>query len=199
MTTVPSGSVIRVWLYQNESLNPVMFLSKKRAESCVNFALSVRTVREDSNEHEDQLKENLYCEHTRFVPRSLNRLRYLGEDSSKPQQDFNYVETFRVDNLKHIGRETTFSLQERTVVRLDGIEHESLQFFIKITQDGKTVAGQMKPAQLPNTDVYLVPSIFAVLDKGDYTIKIEFVAREAEILRQPCQSIKLQIAMNRAD
>ena len=44
----------------------------------------------------------------------------------------------------------------------------------------------------------LQPSIFVVLTKGDYVLKIEFVAREAELLRAPCQSIQVQIAMNRA-
>ena len=48
------------------------------------------------------------------------------------------------------------------------------------------------------TGVHLTPSIFVVLPAGDYRMKIEFVAKEAEILRQPCQAIQLQLAMNRA-
>ena len=44
-----------------------------------------------------------------------------------------------------------------------------------------------------------MPSIFTVLEAGEYTLKIYFVARESEILRQPCQSIQLQIAMHRAE
>ena len=110
-------------------MNPVMFLGKGNGETCVNFALQVRTVDPISSEHEDQLKENLVCDHTRYLPKSLNRLRYLGDfakDPSKPQQDFNYLEHFRVDNLRHEGRESTFTLKERTVVRIDGIEHEQL-------------------------------------------------------------------------
>ena len=103
----------------------------------------MRTYSEMSKEHEESLKDNLYCEHTRYLPRNLNRLRYLGaEDSKYNQQDFNYIEHFRVDNLKHEGRETKFTLKERTVVRIDGIEHDSLHFFIKIYKGKQVVAGQ---------------------------------------------------------
>jgi len=77
-----------------------------------------------SAEHEEALKENMVCEHTRYLPRNLNRLRYLGD--TDVQQDFDYIEHFRVDNLKHEGRETKFTLKEKTVVRVDGIEHEAL-------------------------------------------------------------------------
>jgi hypothetical protein len=83
------------------------------------------------------------------------------------------------------------------VVRFDGVEHDFLQFFIKIYHDKKLVASQ-DVAELTGTGVHLVPSIFVVLGPGDYTMKIEFVAKEAEILRQPCQAIQLQVAMNRA-
>ena len=99
--------MIRIWLYQNIALNPVKLLGKKEAEKCVNYALTVRTVSEMSQEHEESLKENLYCEHTRYLPRNLNRLRYLGDPSDTTytgQQDFNYIEYFRVDNLKYEGR-----------------------------------------------------------------------------------------------
>ena len=95
-----------------------------------------------SSEHEEALKENLYCEHTRYAPRSFNRRRYLGDDSALTQQDFNYIENFRVDNLKAKGRETSFTLKERTVVRIDGTEHEELQFFITILKGKHVVAGQ---------------------------------------------------------
>ena len=37
-----------------------------------------------------------------------------------------------------------------------------------------------------------------MLTKGEYVLKVEFLAREAELLRAPCQSIQVQIAMNRA-
>jgi len=72
--------MIRIWLYQNPSLNPVKLLGKNAAETCVNYSLNVRTVSEISSEHEEALKENLYCEHTRYLPRSMNRLRYLGKE-----------------------------------------------------------------------------------------------------------------------
>ena len=60
------------------------------------------------------------------------------------------------------------------------------------------ISGQ-EPAHLPGTESYLYPSIFTVLEPGEYSMKIEFISHEAEILRLPCQSIQLQIAMNRAD
>ena len=82
----------------------------------------------------------MVCEHTRYLPRNLNRLRYLGD--TDVQQDFDYIEHFRVDNLKHEGRETKFTLKEKTVVRVDGVEHDMLQFFFHIHKDGKVVASQ---------------------------------------------------------
>ena len=151
-----------------------------------------------SSEHEEALKENLYCEHTRYAPRSLNRRRYLGDDSATTQQDFSYIENFRVDNLKAKGRETSFTLKERTVVRIDGTEHDELQFFITILKGKHVVAGQ-DGALIQDTESMLIPSIFTVLEAGDYVLHIGFLAREAEILRQPCQSIQLQMAMRRAD
>lgn len=51
MTSVPHGSLVRVWLYQDECLNPVKLLAKKTAETCVNYALSVMTVEQESQEH----------------------------------------------------------------------------------------------------------------------------------------------------
>jgi len=44
----------------------------------------------------------------------------------------------------------------------------------------------------------MIPSIFVVLDAGEYVLKVTFMARESELLRMPCQSIQLQLAMNRA-
>ena len=117
--------MLRVWLYQNAAMNPVKMLGKKHAETCVNYALTVRTISEMSDEHEEALKENIYCEHTRYLPRNLMRSRYLGTEDS-PQHDFNYIEHFRVDNLIHEGRSTSFTLKEKTVVRIDGVEHDSL-------------------------------------------------------------------------
>ena len=76
-----------------------------------------------SKEHAENLKENLTCEHTRYLPKSLNRLRYLGELTSPQQQDFDYIEHFRVDNLSSEGRETKFTLKEPTLIRIDGVEH----------------------------------------------------------------------------
>ena len=68
---------------------------------------------------------------------------------------------------------------------MDGVEHEHLQFFISISKGGKVVSGQ-EPAKLPGTENYLYPSIFTVLDAGDYVMAISFIAHEAEILRLPC-------------
>ena len=78
-SSLPRDTMLRVWLYQHPATNPVKLLNRKDAEKCVNFALSVRTVAPLSKEHEEALKENLKCEHTRYLPKSLNRLRYLGE------------------------------------------------------------------------------------------------------------------------
>ena len=163
-------------------------LNKKDAEKCVNFALQVRTIAPVSKEHEQSLKEHLRCEHTRYLPKSLNRLRYLGEVDVADQQDFDYIEHFRVDNLKHSGRETKFTLKEKTLVRIDGVEHAQLSFFIKILRGDEVVASQ-EGAILTSNNVRLIPAIFAVLEPGDYVMKIEFVAREAEILTEPCQAI----------
>jgi hypothetical protein len=156
-------------------------------ETCVNYALQVRTIAPMSKDHEEALKENMKCDHTRYLPRSINRLRYLGETDG-PQQDFDYIEHFRVDNLKFFGRESKFTLQEKTVVRIDGVEHDYLQFHFKILQDKKVVAEQ-ESHELIGTGVWLMPSIFVVLPAGDYSLQLSFVAKEAEILRQPCQSI----------
>mgnify|MGYP001578990852 CR=1 FL=1 len=84
---MPRGSVIRVWLYQNPAVNPTLLRSKSGMddEKCVNFALQLRTVAPLSKEHEDAIKENMVCEHTRYLPRNLNRLRYLGVGDSYKQ------------------------------------------------------------------------------------------------------------------
>ena len=105
------------------------------------------------------------------MPRNLNRLRYLGdpEDTIRGQQDFNYIENFRVDNLKHEGRGTAFTLTERTVVRIDGVEHEQLMFFLKIYKGKNVVAGQDE-SLLDGTETVLLPSIFTVLEAGDYKL-----------------------------
>ena len=47
------------------------------------------------------------------------------------------------------------------------------------------MAGQ-NIAQLDGTETMLFPSIFTVLEPGEYSFKVEFIAREAEILRQAC-------------
>ena len=51
--------MLRVWLYQNAAMNPVKMLGKKQAETCVNYALTVKTISEMSDEHEEALKENI--------------------------------------------------------------------------------------------------------------------------------------------
>jgi hypothetical protein len=92
--------------------------------------------------------------------------------------------------LKHEGRETTFTLKEKTIVRVDGMNHEQLSVYFKILKDNKVIATQ-EGKELQNTDLILHPSIFVVLEPGNYVLKIEFVARESELLRAPCQSIQL--------
>lgn len=77
------------------------------------------------------------------------------------------MEHFRVDNLKHEGRETKFTLKERTVVRMDGVEHEDLSFFFKIYKGKQVVAGQ-EGHLLVGTEAVLIPSIFTVLEPGEY-------------------------------
>ena len=47
------------------------------------------------------------------------------------------------------------------------------------------MAGQ-DASLLDETETVLLPSIFTVLEAGDYTLKVEFIAREAEILNLPC-------------
>ena len=37
--------MIRIWLYEAVSLNPVILLEKMNAEKCVNFALNVRVLK----------------------------------------------------------------------------------------------------------------------------------------------------------
>ncbi len=95
-----------------------------------------------------------------------------------------------MDNLKHEGRETKFTLQETTVVRVDASNNDQLTVYFKILKDGKVVTSQ-DGKLLQGRDLMLQPSIFVVLTKGDYVLKIEFVAREAELLRAPCQSIQV--------
>lgn len=84
-----------------------------------------------------------------------------------------------MDNLKHTGRETKFVLKERTVVRIDGVAHEHLEFFIKILKGKKVIVGQETPVLLPGTENYLYPSVFTVLEPGEYTMKIIFLSTEA--------------------
>ena len=84
-TSVPRGTMIRVWLYQNAKINTLKLEKVRKQgnkEICVNYALQVRVVAPMSKEHEEALKENMTCEHSRYLPRDLNRLRYLGTKDS---------------------------------------------------------------------------------------------------------------------
>ena len=160
VTSLPAGTLFRVWLYKDEKNAKVKLLHKgEKAPTCVNFALSVRTFSVKSLEHEEKLQQSLLCEHTTYLPKSFNRARYLGpsEDEAAKlgieatQRDFMYVEHFRVDNLQHKGRGTEFTLTERTLVRIDGLEHDSLIFYVKIFKGKQQVAGQDEEHLLPGT------------------------------------------------
>ena len=111
-------------------------------------------------------------------------MRYLGAPEATTQQDFDYIENFRVDNV-HKGAGTKLSLKERTVVRIDGFEHASLQFRIMI-QRGRKQLISTGSQKLPDTKVEAMSSIFLVLDEGDYTLRLSFASSNSHIVRQPC-------------
>ena len=106
----------------------------KLRSTCSNFALNVKTVNSLTREHDLELIKNIHCEHSMTIPETLNSDRYLGSpekqrnmDREHVQQDFNYVENFRVDYAE-TSPITKFSLDEKTVVRIEGLEHNDLDF-----------------------------------------------------------------------
>lgn len=87
----------------------------------------------------------MHCDHSIKFPETFNSPRYLGiprdptDKSNFLQQDFVYLDNYRIDFL-HKSPQTRFTLTEKTVVRIEGLEHEHLDFTLKITKDKKTVA-----------------------------------------------------------
>ena len=125
LATLPAGSVFRVWLQYSLPTTSRENLYKGKDDTCTNYLLSVESKQAQSNEHDEELQNNLKCEHTTYLPDTLNSIRYLGAEDSPAQQDFDYIENFRVDNV-HKSTGTKFTLKERTVVRIDGFEHANL-------------------------------------------------------------------------
>ena len=90
----------------------------------------------------------------------------------------------------HRSAGTKFTLKEKTVVRVGGFEHASLQFRITVSQ-GRRKISSTQSEKLPGTDAEAVSSVFLVLDEGDYSMRLVFASGNSHILRQPCQSVQL--------
>ena len=192
MATLPTGTVFRLWLNYQLPQNPSGGSGgpslRRRQDTCSNYQLRLETRTIQNLDHEEELQNNLRCEHTGYLPETLNTVRYLGSpDSATTQQDFDYIENFRVDNV-HKAAGTRFSLKERTVIRIDGFEHASLQFRISI-QRGRKQLISTSSQKLPDTKVETMSSIFIVLDESDYMLRLSFASSNSHIVRQPCQSI----------
>lgn len=54
------------------------------------------------------------------------------------------------------------------MVRIDGVEHENLQFYFKILNKDQTVVADQESAEIKGTGVHLTPAIFVVLEAGEY-------------------------------
>ena len=127
LATLPAGTIFRLWLQYSVPQSSWF----KKTDTCTNYQLAIQSKTVQSLEHDEELQKNLKCEHTTYLPETLNQVRYLGAEDSSTQQDFNYIENFRVDNV-HKSAGTKFTLKEKTVVRIDGFEHSSLMFRLNL-------------------------------------------------------------------
>ena len=108
-TVVPYGTLFRVWIYKKAS-------DKK---SCLNYDLTIKHT-SLSNVKEIVTASSLRCEHLLDLPESFNTVRYLGVDK---QQDFEYIEKFRIENLASNAM-IKFKLTSTTLVRFEGLQHK---------------------------------------------------------------------------
>jgi hypothetical protein len=83
-------------------------------------------------------------------------------------------------------------------VRIEGLEHNELNFQLMIKKDNKIVA-QYQRNKANDISSSILGSLFTVLDQGKYQFVMTFLAKDSNIIKQPCQSIRLQIAMNKVD
>ena len=73
LSTLPAGTIFRLWLYY--SLPPSSYGTVSRPmrdDTCTNYQLSVESKQVQSSEHDEELQNNLKCEHTQYLPDTLN-------------------------------------------------------------------------------------------------------------------------------
>ena len=97
------------------------------------------------------------------------------------QQDFNYLENFRIDYLDS-SPVTHFTLREKTLVRVEGLEHNELNFQLLIKKDNNVVA-QYQRNKLNTISSSVIGSLFTVLDQGKYEFVMTFMAKDYNIIK----------------
>jgi hypothetical protein len=99
--------------------------------------------------------------------------RYLSGIDGK-QKDFHYRQNYRVDHLWHNpAHKMSFTLQEPSVLRIVAPVHKHLEFELELIQEVSSY--HHKTIMRAKKEDYH-STIFAQLDKGDYSIKLLFVS-----------------------
>lgn len=116
------------------------------------------------------------------LPPSLNTHRYLGGYGDK-QKDFHYRQNYRVDHLWHNqAHKMSFTLKERSLLRIVAPVHKHLEFELVLNKELSQY--HHKTIIIAKKEDYH-STIFAQLEPGDYSIKLNFVS-DASLLQQPC-------------
>lgn len=102
-TVVPYGTLFRVWLYKKASNKKI----------CLNYELTIK--HKSLSDSKDLISvSSLTCEHLLDLPQNFNTKRYLGVGDD--QQDFEYVENFKIEHLSS-NVNIKFKLSNDTLVR----------------------------------------------------------------------------------
>jgi hypothetical protein len=176
----------RVWMMQPAPQN-----RDEEHYWCANYQLfvSAKSSTLDTSQQR-KLNKQLRC-HAEELPATLNSPRYL-DGQNNEQKDFHYRQSYRVDHLWHNqAHKMAFKLKEPTLVRILAPIHRHLEFELVLNQEygaysHKTVVRAKKEDHHTG--------IFAMLDPGDYHLKIDFFS-DAALLQLPCQTLLLEFAM----
>ena len=84
-----------------------------------------------------------------------------------------------------------FTLKEQTVVRIAAPVHRHLEFDIVLNHETGSYSHELL-MRAKKEDHHI--AIFALLEKGTYHFKLEFMS-DAALLQLPCQTVHLEVAM----
>ena len=130
--------------------------------------------------------EELRCEEL-DLPKTLNTHRYLGDPNSDfsldygfQQQNFHYLERFRVDNLvNNSAHGIEFTLSEPSLLRVLTTVHKHIEFDIVLLKAAEKNSWDVSYKKLIDSRAKdYEDSIFAQLDIGKYVLQVLFLSEE---------------------